>query len=575
MSVYSKNLLGTLNPKRLKIAFINPPHADWSLANNVTYLLCQSYYQHFGKYADSVEWLEAPYKWDTYTDVEHVASLVEEADVIMFSSYAWNYTICDDVAAIIKLKYPQKILLLGGPHIGTNEPQFLAQRTHYNFICQPTKPGETFIQDVIDCLVEDRLCSANISWELNSTRGIQAEFDVDYSVYEEHTQYLSKIVEYARDRKLEPFIVLETTRGCPYKCVYCEWGGGIDTKIIKKNLDVVKRDILALKAVGFRDAYLTDANFGAFEDRDIEMFKFAWDNKFNLTDISTLKAKDLKRRIRLIDAVFDIVGQGPENHSKSQGGTDMWGDTEYVSIIPSVSIQSVSETAMKIADRVDLSYHDKIELSKHIHKKCSEEGYPIPAIELILGMPGSTLDDFYAEMEIIWNFKAWGSFRHDYMFLPDSTLNSDDYKSKYDIETVEVYSDILDEDGSDNWNNLYKNKKTYFKTIRSCYSFNKNDMYEMWFMNNASNYLLNHIYPLVEHIVTPSDFARMAYQSINTLIGFDVIYNEIADIFNPDTPPKSIRKLGGQFRVHTIEKFLQDNDLLIRSDVTKRCLEKL
>jgi hypothetical protein len=575
MSVYSKNPLDTLNPKRLKIAFINPPHADWSLANNLTYLLCQSYYQHFGKYTDSIEWLEAPYKWDCYSDAEHVASLVEQADIIMFSSYAWNYTICDDVAAIIKLKHPEKILLLGGPHIGTNEPQFLAQRTHYDFICQPTKPGETFIQDVIDCLVEDRLCSANISWELNSDRGIQAEFDVDYSVYEEHSQYLSKMVEYARDRKLEPFIVLETTRGCPYKCVYCEWGGGIDTKIIKKSLDVVKRDILALKAVGFRDAYLTDANFGAFENRDIEMFKFAWDNKFNLTDISTLKAKDLNRRIRLIDAVFDIVGQGAEKHSKSQGGTDMWGVTEYVSIIPSVSIQSVSETAMKIADRVDLSYHDKIELSKHIHKKCSEEGYPIPAIELILGMPGSTLDDFYAEMEIIWNFKAWGSFRHDYMFLPDSTLNSDDYKKKYQIETIEVYSDILDEDGSDNWNSLYKNKKTYFKTIRSCFSFSKEDMHEMWFMNNASNYLLNHIYPLVEHIVTPSDFARIAYQSINTLTGFDVIYNEIADIFNPNTPPKSIRKLGGQFRVHTIEKFLQDNDLLIRSDVTKRCLERL
>jgi hypothetical protein len=575
MSVYSKNRLDTLNPRKVKIAFINPPHADWSLANNMTYLLCQSYYQHFGKYPNDVEWLEAPYMWNIYKDAEHVAALVEEADIIMFSSYAWNYTICDDVAAIIKLNHPEKILLLGGPHIGTNDLEFLAKRQHYDFICQPTKPGETFIQDVIDCYIEDRLSSENISWELNSSRGIQAKFDVDYSVYEEHFDYLKKMVDYAKDYKLEPFIVLETTRGCPYKCVYCEWGGGIGTKIIKKKLDVVKRDILALKAIGFRDAYLTDANFGAFEERDMEMFKFAWDNKFNLTDISTLKAKDLNRRIRLIDSVFNVVGQGPEKHSESQGGTDMWGHTEYVSIIPSVSIQSVSETAMKIADRVDLSYHDKIELSKHIHKKCSEEGYPIPAIELILGMPGSTLDDFYAEMEIIWNFKAWASFRHDYMFLPDSTLNSDEYKSKYDIQTIEVYSDILDEDGSDNWNNLYKSKKTYFKTIRSCYSFSKSDMHEMWFMNNASNYLLKNIYPLVQHIITPSDFARLSYQSINTLEGFKTIHTEIVDIFNPNTPPKSIRKLGGQFRVLTIEKFLQDNDLLLRSDITKRCLERL
>ena len=55
---------------------------------------------------------------------------------------------------------------------------------------------------------------------------------------------------------MEPFIVLETTRGCPYKCVFCEWGGGINTKIYKKDVSIVKRDVLALKKAGYRDAYL-------------------------------------------------------------------------------------------------------------------------------------------------------------------------------------------------------------------------------------------------------------------------------------------------------------------------------
>ena len=147
---------------------------------------------------------------------------------------------------------------------------------------------------------------------------------------------------------------------------------------------------------------------------------------------------------------------------------------------------------MKIADRVDLSTEDKLELSRYINERCQEHGFPVPALELILAMPGSTLEDFYNEMEVIWNFQAWGSFRHDYMFLPDSRLNSQEYKDKYDIKTVEVYSDIVDEDGSDNWNSLYKNKKTYFKTISSCHSFTKEEMMEMWFMNNSANYI--HIY---------------------------------------------------------------------------------
>ena len=124
--------------------------------------------------------------------------------------------------------------------------------------------------------------------------------------------------------------------------------------------------------------------------------------------------------------------------------------TQFVSVVPTVSIQSISDEAMKVAKRKDLSTADKLKLSQHIEKRCREEGFPIPALELILAMLGSTLKDFYDEVEIIWNFKAWGSFRHDYMFLPDSELNNEEYKEKYKIETVEVYSDIVDEDGTDN-----------------------------------------------------------------------------------------------------------------------------
>ena len=58
---------------------------------------------------------------------------------------------------------------------------------------------------------------------------------------------------------------------------------------------------------------LTDANFGAFADRDLEIFAYGWNNNFNLTDISTMKAKSLKRRKELVDKWFSIVGTGPEN----------------------------------------------------------------------------------------------------------------------------------------------------------------------------------------------------------------------------------------------------------------------
>jgi len=492
----------------------------------------------------------------------------------LFSSYAWNYTIVDNIAKSIKETYPNKILVLGGPHIGINEPKFLATRKYYDFICQPTKPGETFIEDLINSYIENNENPNvdDISWELRSQKKRSFKLDYKVSVYEEHFDYLKETLDYARKNKVEPFVVLETTRGCPYQCVFCEWGGGINTKIIKKDITIVKRDILALKRAGFRDAYLTDANFGAFFERDLEIFKFAWDNKFNLTDISTVKTKNLEKRKELIDAVFRIVGKDKRARKIFCYKDDMWEDTEYISIVPTVSLQSVSNEAMRVAKRTDLSAKDKIELSSYISQRCTEFGFPVPALELILGMPGSTLDDFYDEMEVIWNFKAWTSFRHDYMFLPDSHLNSKEYKDKYQIKTVEVYSDIVDEDGVDNWNSLYKDKKTYFKTMQSCYSYTQEEMYEMWFMNNAGNYLLKTMYEGVKHLITPHYFGRACYQVIKKLDDFKPIYAEIVNMFDNTTPPVSIRKLGNRFRTDVIEEMLESNLVTIKNEVLKEIL---
>lgn len=553
--------------KTLTVSFINPPHADWSLINTLTYHSCQSYYSRNGKYKDNVIWLPAPYKWNSYATAEEVYEEIKDSDVIMFSSYVWNYPICDAIAEIAKRH--NKITILGGPHIGTNDREFLASRVYYDFICQPTKPGEVFMEDFINSWFENsEVNPGDLSWELNSSKRTDYNIgDLTYSVYEDHINYLKEIVQYAKDNKMEPFVVLETTRGCPYKCVFCEWGGGIGSKIHKKPIDIVKRDILALKEAGYRDAMSADANFGVFLERDLEILKFAWDNGFSISDMSSMKSKDLKKRKLLVDEWFNIVKKKPEETGDSND--DMWEKTKYVSVLPTVSIQSVSEEAMKIAKRVDLSYEDKIELSRYIGEKTREAGYPVPALELILAMPGSTLDDFYKEMEIIWNFRVWGLRRHDYMFLPDSELNSQSYKEQYKIETVEVYTDSADEDGTDNFYSLYRNKKAYFKTIRSCFSFSPEEMIEMYIMNNAASYLLQNVYPEYAEYLSAGDFCKLCYSIIKEFDGYAYIYDIVEDIYNPNTEPKSIKKIAGRDRVEVIEELIIKNIFLLKNGIAE------
>lgn len=546
--------------KKLKIAFINPPHMDWCLANNITWLMMQSYYNVYGKYKDQIEWVEAPYKWNVYQTDQEVIDEVGNPDIVLFSSYAWNYMLVDRISKLMIAQNPNVITVLGGPHIGTKEKELLDSRMHYNFICQPTKPGETFLTDLIDSWFDNNGAPQidDISWELRSFKKASCPF-LKTSVYEEHYDYFKKTKDYADQFELEPFIILETTRGCPFKCTFCEWGGGIDTKIIKKDIDVVFKDIDVIAGLGYQDVYLTDANFGAFFERDIDIFRYATNKGLRLTDVSTVKSKDLKKKIKLMDAWFDVVGKVGR------------GEKEKLPV-PHVSIQSLSDEAMTICKRVDLSYVDKIKLSEHVRQRCHEEGYPIPNPEFILGMPGSTLADFYKEFEVIWNFRSWGMIRHQYMFLPDTELSDPAYLKKYQIELIEIYNDIADEEGIENSTELYRNNRYYYKTARSCFSYTSKELEEMFFMNVAGPLVLKHLYENFEDIMPVDKFVKECYHIFLTLEDFQPVFVDIKNIFDPMSPPQTIKRLCGEIKEKLIQDLFEKNKILIYSSLMSETL---
>jgi hypothetical protein len=225
---------------------------------------------------------------------------------------------------------------------------------------------------------------------------------------------------------------------------------------------------------------------------------------------------------------------------------------------------------MSVAQRTDLCFEDKIKLSHHIRQRCVNEGFPVPALELILGMPGSTIEDFYSEMEIIWNFQAWTSFRHDYMLMPDTSLSSESYLTKFSIKPVKVYTDLVDEQGIDNQQSLFSKKKNFFYTISECYSYSFEEMCEMFFMNLAGNFLLKNLYPNFPDHIRPGDFGKSCFEICSRLEGFDPIYNEIIDILSPHTPARSIKRLGGIFRTDVVEGFLLSNLLIIKNELYRR-----
>lgn len=67
-------------------------------------------------------------------------------------------------------------------------------------------------------------------------------------------------------------MTMETNRGCPHRCTYCDWGGLTYTKVRHFDIQRVKDDIeWAKNNVGF--IFNADANFGMFKERDLEIAK--------------------------------------------------------------------------------------------------------------------------------------------------------------------------------------------------------------------------------------------------------------------------------------------------------------
>ena len=66
------------------------------------------------------------------------------------------------------------------------------------------------------------------------------------------------------------FATVETSRGCPYGCTFCDWGSATLQKVHKFDTERIKSEIEWIAAHQIYVLFISDANFGMF-DRDVEI----------------------------------------------------------------------------------------------------------------------------------------------------------------------------------------------------------------------------------------------------------------------------------------------------------------
>jgi putative methyltransferase len=452
------------------IVIYNPIRFNGEAWLPVFWAQAKTYYERHGLKQD--EWNWAPCYADSCGDkFEEVKEflLQTKPDVFAVSLYIWNYPIVHQVAEWVREQMPNCLIISGGPHQYFKHDQKWFKEHKYLDASLPGECyGELCIQEILDnydngkvdwdqvsdiCYPKGKSRLVTYSTKTMSRSG-KKDFDYNWSAFSAQLEHFKDFIAYHRAKHTKPIIlsIIETTRGCPYGCTYCDWGGGISTTVKSKDLEIVKQDIDALCQLNLHYIYFADANFGIFGDRDIAIIKYLAEQRkqqlqtFNIGYGGFAKTEN---RMNVIKQILEI---------------DIKNKLSIMDEIK-ISMQSLDKDVLHNIDRKNIPLDVQYKTLKSLFRFKKMPIY----VELINGLPGMTTDKFYTELNELGT-KRLSIQWYPWMLLPEAPAYGRAYREKYGIETT------LRTAGGWSW---IDDVNSHSEIVVACDSFTKDDYLEM------------------------------------------------------------------------------------------------
>ena len=334
-----------------------------------------------------------------------------------FSNYSWNLDISHEFAKQIKTKSPETIIIFGGPNYPKEKDEqkkFLLSHPAIDFYINGE--GELSFINLFNRLKE-------LDFNIKKFKGGNLEIENCHYLHNEEiisndklsrvenldevpSPYLSGLMEKFFDGILIP--VIQTTRGCPFKCTYCQEGDNYFDKI-KRFSD--KRIIGELEYIAENtkvpQLIIADSNFGMYKE-DLETCR------------SINKICEKYNWPKYVDTSL-----GKNKQCVSEAVSVLKG-----SVLLSAPVQSTNEEVLKNIKRKNISIKKIIELSKIGHRYNANS-----LSEIILGLPGDTKDAHFKSMLDMINAEINVVRSHQLLMLPGSEIYNSNQRKKYGIVT--------------------------------------------------------------------------------------------------------------------------------------------
>jgi radical SAM superfamily enzyme len=207
---------------------------------------------------------------------ENQVQQLAQADLIVFSHYVWNSNYQFDLAKKIKQINPNIVVIVGGPNISANQHDFWDTHGHYVDLALIGE-GEDSFSRLLESYPDFKTVPGAWTREFYNGEADRIQH-FDYS----HSPYLSGFYNHivAQEKQQGRIIqaVIQTNRGCPYHCTFCEEGRDYKNKMFFYDQKRVQDEVEWCAQNGIEYLTIGDDNWGII-DADVQLMQWIRDCK--------------------------------------------------------------------------------------------------------------------------------------------------------------------------------------------------------------------------------------------------------------------------------------------------------
>jgi len=351
-------------------------------------------------------------------EAEDIIAKIKNPDILLFSCFMWNWNLNCQIAKTIKEKYPNCKIIYGGQHqpLADRAKGFFEEHSYVDILIHTE--GEETIKEIL--LNKDLKEVNGITYNINNKEvrnppRVRLEGILDNPSPFLDGSYDIVIEKNKKEKNYNFHATVESARGCPFSCAFCEIGDKYYQKI-KTSYEKTKREIdwIAKNKI----EYVTDANsnFGILFDTDYDLAEYVVKVKEKTGYPQAFRvtwAKGQADKVLKIAKLF-------EKYDIQKGMT--------------IALQSFNPDVLKAIKRKNV-HSGKLKEFIDMYEKENIASY----VELIWGLPEETLDSFIDGVTYIME-EGYHTYLdiHLMMLLPNAPINEPGYKDKFGIESVDA-----------------------------------------------------------------------------------------------------------------------------------------